>query len=201
MRAVCAGWRYEGMLCESDVADTGAMWECPLLAPLRVVPESARARQLPRGDPGSPCSPCSLPSTAEEDGGSAFAASNGVAHAPEDASWPGVAGLDRRMRAGEAAARPAERQAGFSPPKAGVGLGRTTAIGNLAQAAGEPWGVDCGGGGGGDREGGSKAGEIEAMRAKSLLSEQLLNPYADEESSADGDATMWGFLHLHPVFP
>ena len=47
---------------------------------------------------------------------------------------------------------------------------------------------------------------IEAKRAKSLLSEQLLNPYADEADSADGDATMcapchciilWHFYHCH----
>ncbi len=30
------------MLCEVDTVETGAMWECPLLARLQIVPESAR---------------------------------------------------------------------------------------------------------------------------------------------------------------
>ena len=38
----CAGWRYDGMLCEADNVETGAMWECPLLARLEIVPEHAR---------------------------------------------------------------------------------------------------------------------------------------------------------------
>ena len=29
-----AGWRYDGMLCEADNTETGAMWECPLLLEL-----------------------------------------------------------------------------------------------------------------------------------------------------------------------
>ena len=28
------GWRFEGTLCEADSVDTGAMWECPLIARL-----------------------------------------------------------------------------------------------------------------------------------------------------------------------
>lgn len=190
------------MLCESDVADTGAMWECPLLAPLPVVPE--RARPLPARGAGPVSGPGSLTSAFEA--GSAFAAANGGgAHSVNStAAWSPDANFDRKTRAGVAAARPAEQQTGFSlssPPRAGVGLGprRTTAIGNLAQAAAEPWRVDGpppGGGGddsdSGAEEGGSSkgGGDIEARRAKSLLSEALLNPYADEESSADGDATM-----------
>jgi hypothetical protein len=30
------------MLCEADTVETGAMWECPLLARLAIVPEHAR---------------------------------------------------------------------------------------------------------------------------------------------------------------
>ena len=37
-----AGWRYDGMLCEADTVESGAMWECPLLARLQIVPEHAR---------------------------------------------------------------------------------------------------------------------------------------------------------------
>lgn len=29
-----AGWRFDGMLCEADNTETGAMWECPLLLEL-----------------------------------------------------------------------------------------------------------------------------------------------------------------------
>lgn len=39
---LCAGWRYDGMLCEADTIEAGAMWECPLLARLTNVPEHAR---------------------------------------------------------------------------------------------------------------------------------------------------------------
>ena len=37
---VCAGWRYDGLLCEADNTDTGAMWECPLLFELEKRPDS-----------------------------------------------------------------------------------------------------------------------------------------------------------------
>lgn len=52
-----AGWRFEGMLCEADDIDTGAMWECPLLVALPRVPDGPRISAIPRrqssGSPGS----------------------------------------------------------------------------------------------------------------------------------------------------
>ena len=36
-----AGWRYDGLLCEADNTDTGAMWECPLLFELEKRPDGA----------------------------------------------------------------------------------------------------------------------------------------------------------------
>lgn len=36
----CTGWRYDGLLCEADNTDTGAMWECPLLFELEKRPDS-----------------------------------------------------------------------------------------------------------------------------------------------------------------
>lgn len=39
---ICSvGWRYDGMLCEAEDLDTGAMWECPLLIQLNRVPQHA----------------------------------------------------------------------------------------------------------------------------------------------------------------
>ncbi|KAK9813362.1 hypothetical protein WJX73_002296 [Symbiochloris irregularis] len=40
-----SGWRFEGWLCEAETADTGLMWECPLLAPLDFVKESPLHRR------------------------------------------------------------------------------------------------------------------------------------------------------------
>ena len=34
MLVALAGWRFDGMLCEADNTETGAMWECPLLLEL-----------------------------------------------------------------------------------------------------------------------------------------------------------------------
>lgn len=34
-----SGWRYDGLLCEADNADTGVMWECPILLQLNRQPE------------------------------------------------------------------------------------------------------------------------------------------------------------------
>ena len=31
-------WRYDGMLCEADTLEFGAMWECPLLIELNTIP-------------------------------------------------------------------------------------------------------------------------------------------------------------------
>ena len=49
--SLTSGWRYEGTMCEYDNADTGAMWECPLIAKLRV-----------RGDGGAPTPPSDVAS-------------------------------------------------------------------------------------------------------------------------------------------
>lgn len=35
---MAAGWRYDGMLCEADDLNYGAMWECPLLIELNTIP-------------------------------------------------------------------------------------------------------------------------------------------------------------------
>lgn len=35
------GWRYDGLLCEAEDLDTGAMWECPLLIELNKKPETS----------------------------------------------------------------------------------------------------------------------------------------------------------------
>ena len=35
------GWRYDGLLCEADNTDCGAMWECPLLFELERRPNAA----------------------------------------------------------------------------------------------------------------------------------------------------------------
>lgn len=37
-----SGWRFDGMLCEAEDLDTGAMWECPLLIQLNRVPTVSR---------------------------------------------------------------------------------------------------------------------------------------------------------------
>lgn len=37
-----AGWRYDGMLCEADNTETGAMWECPLLLELTQTQPNAK---------------------------------------------------------------------------------------------------------------------------------------------------------------
>lgn len=40
-----SGWRYDGMLCESDDStETGAMWECPLLLELTQASEDVTSR-------------------------------------------------------------------------------------------------------------------------------------------------------------
>ncbi|KAI8462969.1 MAG: glycosyl hydrolase [Monoraphidium minutum] len=38
-----ASWRYDGLLCSGD-GETGAVWECPLIAELEPLPPGARAR-------------------------------------------------------------------------------------------------------------------------------------------------------------
>ena len=37
------GWELRGLLCEGCADDTGVVWECPLLVPLKYVPSSLRA--------------------------------------------------------------------------------------------------------------------------------------------------------------
>lgn len=43
-----AGWRFEGLLCEADDIDTGAMWECPLMVALPRLPDGPRISAIPR---------------------------------------------------------------------------------------------------------------------------------------------------------
>ena len=169
----CAGWRYEGMLCESEVADTGAMWECPLLAQLPVMPEHARPHPMYGGLSGLKTLSNSY--------------NNISAFSPRNGSHP-ASPLDRKTRAG--AAGVAGAREALEPPtmavppampeaKPVVGFPAEQRRQEPAEERGErgqpPLPQDSG---------------IEAQRAKSLLSEQLLNPYADEADSADGDATM-----------
>ena len=38
----CAGWKYQGTLCEADNTDTGCLWEYPVLAKL---PEASTSEE------------------------------------------------------------------------------------------------------------------------------------------------------------
>ncbi len=147
-----SGWRYDGMLCEADSVDTGAMWECPLLLALTVVPEEHRRRSAL---------------------GSLHSLSNSynnisAFHPSSNGSHPASPTADCKS----AAAAGPQVQAGFSPRKdlAAAGL----------RAGREEDGKEPPPGGGADGEG----------AGKSLLSEQLLNPYADEAGKEDGNLSL-----------
>ncbi|KAK9810230.1 hypothetical protein WJX72_007025 [[Myrmecia] bisecta] len=47
--SLATGWRYDGMLCEADTVDTGAMWECPLLVKLDVRPDHPKPISIGAG--------------------------------------------------------------------------------------------------------------------------------------------------------
>ena len=181
LRACCA---------KSDVADTGAMWECPLLAPLPIVPEHLRPQPMYGGLSG-------LKTLSNS-----FASSVAFSPAQPAATRPRRQPTARRARA--AAARCPPRQNAPRPQSAPQQRQRRRRLGFLRirrssrrqRAQRRRWRAR----GtrrlaGGDGLGGG--GEIDAKRAKSLLSEQLLNPYADEaDNSVNGDATMCALICL-----
>ena len=43
------GWRFDGMLCEADNTETGAMWECPLLLELTQTQASPKLNEQSTG--------------------------------------------------------------------------------------------------------------------------------------------------------
>lgn len=151
-----SGWRYDGTLCEADSVDTGAMWECPLLLALTVVPEEHRRRSAL---------------------GSLRSLSNSYNnispfHPSSNGSHPASPTADRKS----AAAAGSQVQAGFSPRKDMAAGTRATGRGGAEEDGKEP---PPGGGAGGEGAG------------KSLLSEQLLNPYADEAGTMeDGNLSL-----------
>ncbi|KAK9916361.1 hypothetical protein WJX75_001798 [Coccomyxa subellipsoidea] len=150
-----SGWRYDGTLCEADSVDTGAMWECPLLLALTVVPEEHRRRSALG----------SLRSLSNSYNNiSAF-------HPSSNGSHPASPTADRKS----AAAAGPQVQAGFSPRKDMAAGTRATGRGGTEDGKEPP----PGGGAGGEGAG------------KSLLSEQLLNPYADEAGTMeDGNLSL-----------
>jgi len=94
-------WRYEGTLCEADTADTGAMWECPLIARLvKREEEGAAATTAP--PPAGPLASNIAPFAP----GSAAAAAGAA-----DAAAAAVAGLSLEAAAADYGEAPAP-----SPP-------------------------------------------------------------------------------------
>ena len=98
------GWRFEGTLCEAESVDTGAMWECPLIARLS---ERDGGEGEQRG--GS--------------GGSGGVVSNNIVPAPPTASSssasPSLAACAAKEDSDAGAAAPATAAAAFSGLKLG----------------------------------------------------------------------------------
>lgn len=142
------------MLCEADTVDTGAMWECPLLLKLSVVPEHGRHSML------SGLSGLRSLSNSYNNISTFHPSSNGnIPTSP-------TAAADRKF-----AGSPPTKQTGFSPRK-----GVAPALLDVSLQKSEDGKEPPPGGGG-----------VTAVRAKSALSEELANPYADP---AGTDATM-----------
>ncbi|KAK9821729.1 hypothetical protein WJX81_006531 [Elliptochloris bilobata] len=159
------GWRYDGMLCEAENAETGAMWECPLLCQLPTLPEPRRLTNLA--------------SLRAAGGLGAYGSSCGGAGPPSGPMSP--------SKAAGCTLPPLPRKASFTTPGGG-------APGGGAPGGGAPANPFVGGGGGGggpgtgglgpggtDREpaAGAAAGAVGTMpppdeqSGRSLLTEQL----------------------------
>jgi hypothetical protein len=141
------------------------MWECPLLVKLSVVPEQARLGPL--------TSLRSLPNSFNNI--SAF-------HPSSNGSHPASPTADRKSMA---VGSPPQKQTGFLP-RAGGGAVAAAAAAALAFDADKLASED---GGAAAKEPPPGGGDLKAGRAKSLLSEKLLNPYADS-AGEDGRTIM-----------
>jgi hypothetical protein len=148
------------------------MWECPLLLNLAVVPEHARQSAL-----GGLSGLRTLSNSFNNI--STF-------HPSSNGSHPASPTADRKAMA---VSTSPPQQTGFSPRKGAAAAaapaadGRALADGAAAEDSKEP------------PPGGGPDG-VAAVRSKSLLSQKLLNPYAD--TAGAGDATMCVLAHAQP---